>query len=254
MTPDQYLQTILAKYSTANGSALQASAIAKELAPYIQEWAKQYLVSLDYSGSYAKKTAIAGEADLDLLISLTSTIPNTLQEIYNSLFQYLTGKGFTNVHKQNVSIGITYKGFKVDLVPAKRQTQQGDDHSLYISRKATWTKTNVQQHIALISNSSRISEIQIMKIWRNIRQLDFPSFYLELVVLHALNNQPIGQLGNNVWKVLAYLATDFVNARFVDPANSNNVISEELGQQARQLIANHAKNSLTANDWNQIVA
>ena len=37
MTPDQYLQTILAKYSTANGSALQASAIANELAPYIQE-------------------------------------------------------------------------------------------------------------------------------------------------------------------------------------------------------------------------
>lgn len=253
MMADEYLKTVLAKYSTANGSALQASAIANELAPYIREWAGEYLASLDYSGSYAKKTAIAGEADLDLLISLTSTVPNTLQEIYNSLFQYLTGKGFTNVRKQNVSVGITYKGFRVDLVPAKRQGQQGNDHSLYMSKKATWTKTNVHQHITLVGNSSRISEIQIMKIWRNNRSLDFPSFYLELVVLRALNNQPVGQLGNNVWKVLTYLSTDFVNARFVDPANSNNVISEELGQQARQLLANHAKNSLTAKDWNQIV-
>lgn len=254
MTVDEYLKTVLAKYSTANGSALQASAIANELAQYIQEWAGEYLVSLDYSGSYAKKTAIAGEADLDLLISLTSTVPNTLQEIYNSLFQYLIGKNFANVRKQNVSVGIAYKGFKVDLVPAKRQGQQGNDRSLYLSKKATWTKTNVHQHITLISNSSRILEIQLMKIWRNNRSLDFPSFYLELVVLHALNNQPLGKLGDNVWKVLNYLSNGFVNTRFVDPANSNNVISDELGQQARQLIASHAKASLSAKTWGDIVA
>ncbi|MFM8834014.1 MAG: nucleotidyltransferase [Cytophagales bacterium] len=253
MTADQYLRTVLAKYSTANGAAQHAAAIANELAPYIREWAGQYLVSLEYSGSYAKKTALAGEADLDLLISLSSVTPNTLQEIYNNLQTYLAAKGFIT-RRQNVSIGLSYKGYQVDLVPAKRQSQQGNDHSLYVNKKGTWTKTNVHQHITLVGNSSRIAEIQIMKIWRNYRSLDFPSFYLELVVLHALSGQSAGQLANNVWKVLTYIANDFVNARFVDPANSNNVISDLLSQQARQQISNCAKNSLTATNWSQIVA
>ena len=34
MTPDEYLKTILAKYSIANGSALQATNIAHDLVPY----------------------------------------------------------------------------------------------------------------------------------------------------------------------------------------------------------------------------
>lgn len=253
MTPDEYLKTILAKYSIANGSALQATNIAHDLVPYIQEWAGAYLASLNYSGSYAKKTAIAGEADLDLLISLTSTTPHSLKEIYNSLFKYLTDKNFTTPRKQNVSIGINYRGFKVDLVPAKRQSQQGKDHSLYMNKKSTWTKTNVHQHITLVRNSSRVQEIQLIKIWRRNRTLDFPSFYLELVVLYALNNQPVGQLGNNVLHVLAYLANNFVNARFVDPENFGNVISNELGQQEKKLIANFAKGSLTATTWDQVV-
>lgn len=251
--PDQYLKTVLARYSTANGSAQQVSAIANELAPYIREWAGQYLVRLDYSGSYAKKTAIAGEADLDLLISLSSSTPHSLPDIYNNLQTFLSGKGFTT-RRQNVSIGINYKGYQIDLVPARRQSPQGNDHSLYTSRKASWTKTNVHQHITLVSNSARLQEIQIMKIWRKLHQLDFPSFYLELVVLRALSGKPFGQLANNVLAVLTYLANGFANARFMDPANSNNVVSEELGQQARVLIANHAKASLGKKTWGEIVA
>jgi hypothetical protein len=39
----------------------------------------------------------------------------------------------------------------------------------------------------------------------------------------------------------------------VDPANSNNVISDELEQQPRQLIANQAKVSLGKRTWGEIV-
>lgn len=92
-----------------------------------------------------------------------------------------------------------------------------------------------------------------MKIWRNKYFLDFPSFYLELVVLRVLNNQPMGQIANNVWKVLQYLANSFINASFVDPANNSNIISNGLTQQEREKIANYARFSLTAKDWSEIV-
>jgi hypothetical protein len=253
MTPDEYLKSVLLKYSTSNGYEQNAAIVANDIARYIQEWAGQYLVAIDYSGSYAKKTAIAGEADLDLLISLSSTTPHTLEEIYKNLYTYMNGKGFST-RRQNVSIGLSHMGCKVDLVPAKRQSQQGNDHSLYVSKQSTWKKTNVHNHISLVGNSSRIPEIKIIKIWRNIRSLDFPSFYLELVVLHALKNQLVGELGNNVWKVLTYLSNDFVNTRFDDPANSNNIISDLLTQKERQLISNYAKASLLAKTWEEIVA
>ena len=55
MTPDEYLKTVLTKYTTANGSALQATNIANSLAPCLKNWAGAYFENLNCSGSYAKK-------------------------------------------------------------------------------------------------------------------------------------------------------------------------------------------------------
>jgi hypothetical protein len=253
MVPDEYLRTTIAKYSIPDKHIqlvnLQIDHIIK---PHIKNWAGQFLLGLDNSGSYAKGTAILDNSDLDLLISLTSSCTYAMKEVYNSLFLYLKNTNY-QPRKKRVSIGINYRGLDIDLVPAKRQTQYGNDHSLYNNQKDTWLKTNIYKHISLVARSSRIEEIKIMKIWRNKYFLDFPSFYLELVVLHVLNNQPMGQIANNIWKVLQYLASSFINASFVDPANNSNIISNGLTQQEREKIANYARFSLTAKDWSEIV-
>jgi hypothetical protein len=187
----------------------------------------------------------------DLFISLKSDTTNTLKEIYTTLANKMQEKGY-NPSQQNVSINVRVGGYDVDLVPAKHQGGNSEDHSLYRRRADTWTQTNVTKHIATVKSSGRISESRILKLWRNQKQLDFPSFYLELATINAIWGAR-GALSDNVWKAFQYLRDTFVNARIVDPANTNNVISDDISAAEKTKVATAALQALRASDWNQIV-
>jgi len=107
--------------------------VAVTLCPAIREWAGNFLAAVTPSGSFAKGTANRSGTDIDLFLSLVHTTPNTLKEIYETLFSKMQAKGY-NPKRQNVSIGVKVGGFTVDLVPGKRQGAYGEDHSLYRRR------------------------------------------------------------------------------------------------------------------------
>ena len=154
--------------------------------------------------------------------------------------------------RQNVSINIKGGGYSVDLVPAKHHGNNNEDHSLYRRRADTWTKTNVVTHISAVRASGRTAEIRILKLWRDQKKLDFPSFYLELATIVGLAGSR-GTLSQNVLAMFVYLRDTFPGARIVDPANTNNVISDDLTVAARTAIKTAAANALAASNWNQIV-
>jgi hypothetical protein len=208
-------------------------------------------VSVSPSGSFAKGTANHSGTDIDLFISLSHQVTSTLKEIYDSLFKNMTEKGYSP-KRQNVSINVKVNSYSVDLVPAKRQGSYGDDHSLYRRKADTWTKTNVTTHINHVRQGNRLNESRILKLWRNQKGLDFPSFYLELTVINALAGQ-YGTLSSNVWKTFEFLRDTFPNARIVDPANTNNIISDDLTSAERATVKAAAVQALNAQNWNQIV-
>lgn len=154
--------------------------------------------------------------------------------------------------RQNVSINVRVNGYSVDLVPGRRQNAYSNDHSLYRRKADTWTKTNVIAHINQVAGSGCTNEIRILKLWRNQKGLDFPSFYLELTAIFALAGR-YGTLSQRVWAALEYLRDRFPTARVIDPANTNNIISDELTAQDRARISAAAKTALGAANWNQIV-
>ena len=88
--------------------------------PVIREWAGGQLVAVRPSGSFAKGTANNSGTDIDLFISLAQSTSETLKEIYQSLLNRMSQKGY-NPKPQNVSIGVKVSGYSVDLVPGKRQ-------------------------------------------------------------------------------------------------------------------------------------
>src|SRR5207245_4611374 len=98
------------------------------LQPLLNEWAGAQLRAVNPSGSFAKGTANRSGTDIDLFISLKSGTPDTLKEIYTKLFNRLKEKGYTP-KQQNVSINIRVGGYDVDLVPAKHQGGNSEDHS-----------------------------------------------------------------------------------------------------------------------------
>jgi len=256
MSHDQYLRQALQRHAVNTGALSPARLAVQLIEPAIREWAGQYLISVEASGSFAKGTAVSGGTDIDLFVSLSSITPNSLAEIYNTLFNKMQNLRFQNqplqARRQNVSIGITLNGTKIDIVPGKRQDQWSNDHSLFRSRTNTWTKTNVAQHINLVANSGRTDEIRILKIWRDRRKLDFLSFFLELAVIEALKGKRTGNLSNNVIATLEYLKTRIGTARLLDPANTNNVVSDDLSVAGKQAVASAAATALNGS-WQDLV-
>ena len=250
MTGLEYVNGVLSKYAVDPKKAAQYHSF---LLPYITEWANGYLVEVKISGSSAKGTAVSSGTDVDLFISLTSTTDNTLNEIYESLFSYLNGKRFT-VKRQNVSIGIDHNSNQIDLVPGRRQSQYGNEHSLYVSKKNSWTKTNIDTHISQVFSSKRLNEIKLAKIWRNANNLDFPSFYLELVIMDALNNKIVGATDKNFITALNFIATNIESNNYRDPSNTNNCISDQISAAEKKRIATFAKNSASQKFWKDVVA
>jgi hypothetical protein len=141
----------------------------------------------------------------------------------------------------------------VDLVPAKRQSQNGNDHSLYKSKTNSWTKTNVTTHINHVKSSNRIAEIKLAKIWRQLNGLDFPSFYLEMAVIDSLKHSTIGDTASNFWKVLLFFKDDLTSARYTDPANTSNIISDDLNASQKLVVASVARASTGKKTWSEIV-
>lgn len=251
MTADEYLQAILRRETVDNGLHAPARGVQTTLMPIIREWAGNVLSDVSPSGSFAKGTANRSGTDIDLFISLSQHTSNTLSEIHNSLFDRLSQAGYSP-KRQNVSINVRVNSYDVDLVPAKRQDGYSQDHSLYRRRANTWTKTNVATHIRYVGQSGRTQEIRIVKLWRNQKGLDFPSFYLELTAIAALSYAR-ASLSENVMEVFRYLRDRFGNARVVDPANTNNIISDDLTTAEKAKVAAAASQALGAAHWNQIV-
>lgn len=227
MDADQYLASLVRRETVDTGDNSPVRGVIGVLRPRLVQWGNQYLAGIAPSGSFAKGTAIYSGTDIDLFLSLKPETPNNLRAIYQRLFNAMKEAGYTP-KKQNVSINVKVGAYDVDLVPAQRQDNVSYDHSLYRSKKDSWTKTNVQKHIATVRGGGRLIETRIMKLWRNQKGLDFPSFYLELTVIDALRNSRLGPLSGRVRQVLEYLRDTFLDARVVDPANTNNIISDDL--------------------------
>lgn len=247
--PDEYLSGLLTKYAV---NVAGAKAATQLLIPVLKAWGGPYLISTDFSGSLAKGTGVSLATDADLLLSMSSKRPGNLAQMYGSLWEAVTGAGY-RAALQNVSIGTRVGVHKIDLVPARRQSQWGGDHSLFLSKSKSWTQTNVDTHIAHVTGSGRVDEIRLVKIWRERHKLDFSSFHLELATIDALSYARRGHLADNLRQALEHFRDYIQTARYVDPANTNNVVSDDTTPLEKSKIAAAASAALSKTYWEDIV-
>ncbi|HDP0036419.1 TPA: nucleotidyltransferase [Legionella pneumophila] len=254
---DLYLIGVLNKYHPRDLSVFAHE--INNLKSILRRWANTCYIDIFDAGSRAKGTAISMASDVDYVISLTNSCNRDsggLNTIYQSLYDTLK-QSYQEIRKQNVSVRIHLnQGFlqnnqlEIDVTPARKHTGNTNDHSIWISKRGTWQQTNIQKHINDVRNSGREFEIKLLKIWRELNQLDFPSIYLEyLVINHLLKYKPKGLdfLASNFIYLISELAnTDTYplwNLTVIDPANSNNVLSNLLTIEEKGKIINAAINS-----------
>ena len=258
MESNMYLQSILNKYTPRSLDSHTLSILL--LKADLQKWASTCFISTLNSGSRAKGTAISMASDVDYLISLTSNCnanSGGLKSIYDSLHTHLKSK-YNPIRKQNVSFRIKISDLEIDITPARKHSGNTNDHWLYLSKLDTWRQTNIQKHITDISGCGRLNEIKLLKIWRELNKLDFPSIYLEYLTISILSgkSKDASKLTDNFWFILQALSKDISNplySRIVDPANSTNILSDLLSATEKKAIISKAKLSIGQQYWSGIV-
>lgn len=252
MLPDAYVRSILAKYELPSGEGSPAELAAAELRQPITEWAGRFLLDIRLCGSYAKETRIRGTTDIDLLISLGPRTPLGIDKLYDRFFDFMKRRGY-NPRRQSVTVGVTHHGLMVDLIPAKQEWGGANDHLIFETEHQRITRTNFDTHLQAVKESGTIEEIRLLKIWRTLRGLRLPSLCLELAVMDALRRQARHQPAANTEVVLRYLKDVLPSAPIRDPANFENLVSDDLLKHEKLAISEAAAESLKHSDWAKIV-
>ena len=252
MLPDAYVRTVLARYELPSGPESPAEMVAVELKKPISEWAGRYLLGITFCGSYANGTRVRGATDVDLLVSLGPRTPLDIDKLYERFFTFLNSRGY-NPKRQSVSIGLQHHGLAVDLVPARQEWGASNDYRVFETERRRVTRTNFDTHLKTVKESDVIEEIRLLKIWRNLRGLRFPSFCLDLTVIDAMRHHAHHQPAASLEVVLKYLKEVFPNAPIRDPANFENRVSDDLLKHERLAISDAAGESLKQTDWSKIV-
>jgi hypothetical protein len=92
-----------------------------------------------------------------------------------------------------------------------------------------------------------------MKLWRARNGVTWDkSLALELMTIDALSGSWTTDLGQQLMAVFQYVYDRIEQVRLVDPANSNNVVSDELTPAHRANIKHWAKVALDARTWGEI--
>ena len=201
-----------------------------------------------YGGSVAKKTMIAAAFDLDVVVYFPRESASGPRELYTAMEQRLRRAGHTPV-RHNVSLRLRYTpGWHIDVVPGRALDESYEYARLWASETGGDRQTSLKRHIHAARNGDR-EVVRLLKLWRARQAVPVGSFVLELAAARARSD---GELEERFRRVLRFLSDDFMEARLVDPANSANVVTDEIEWGRKRAIADAARAACEA-DWERVV-
>jgi hypothetical protein len=206
-----------------------------------------------YGGSYAKRTLIAAHFDLDVVIYFAAGDP---KELYEAVERRLRGAGHLP-KRHNVSLRLGYTpGLHIDVVPGRAVDDTYYYAELYSSTRNATRRTSLKAHIDLARSGDR-DTIKLLKLWRCRHGLPVGSFVLELAAARALAGAPSGcgapSLEDKLERVMQFLAESFLEARLVDPANPDHVVTDDVRETDKAMVASAAEAACRAPGWEWVV-
>lgn len=252
VTASSYLRGILAREAVAIGMRSPFRLLEPEIEGVCRRWAGRTLLEVYPTGAFEKGFANRSGVVIDFLVSLAPDSHYVLADAYDGLCAALADEGLSPV-RRSVSIAVTLRGWSVDIIPARRVGPNTDEHAVFLTRTGRPTVTNLTQHVLDGIACGRRDEIRLIKLWRDQRGLDFPSFYLELAVIAALRRRAAADLADNVWTVFGYLEALFAARSQLDPANANNIVSDQLTPAQKDAVRRAAQYARAGRSWHDII-
>jgi hypothetical protein len=207
-----------------------------------------------YAGSFAKNTIIRERFDLDIVVYWPPDCGYTLRDIYTAVGKVLRAWRL-GVTPKTVAwhVPIT-AGFYIDVVPGRAVDNTYYYANLY-RRPGSWIQTSIKKHIKTVRDSGRCDVIRLMKLWRVRKRVPIPkSLLLELLTLRGCSGCRFSSLASQMNAALEFIRDCIMDARIEDPANANNIISDEMTRKQRLVARLHARKALEARTWNAVFA
>jgi len=252
MANQEYLQSLL-NAQDLTGAELSA---LRNLRDTIEQQLRTDLARVErvyYAGSFGKKTMIREQYDLDIVVYWGKDCGYTLKDIYNSVGTVLR-KHWKLVNSKTVAWELPFQGgFHIDVVPGRAIDNSFKYSNLYRSDKDSSLQTSIKAHIDTVRNSGRCDVIRLMKLWRKRKNVPFKkSLALELITIDGCAGKLTSDLEGQLLAAFRYIRDNVLKVRLADPANSNNIVSEEISAIKKLLIQNAAQAAINAKYWTEV--
>lgn len=261
MTLDKYLESLLASQNLSEQQENDLQAHKKEITEFLREKFGNDPV-IKYAGSHEKGTMICDRYDLDIVCYFPSSDSRSLKEIREDVSRRLAEK-YLLKSKASAEQILDLKGseapidFHIDVVPGRfiEDTKDVFLHVAYGDKERM--QTNLKVQIDHIINSGCVPVIRLAKLWVHRNKINIKTFVLELFVVKTLSGyQNKGDLKKGFLKVLEAFKDNFSSTELVDPANTNNVVSQLVDESEKMLVSRAAetafkelKDSDEVSDW-----
>lgn len=264
MTPEQYLKNLLTSQDLLPEQERALETHKTEVTNFLRA---EFGIApvIKYAGSQAKGTVIRDSYDLDIVCYFPSTDTRTLKEIRDDVSAHLSkryvmedkssAERITNLKNASAPIG-----YHIDVVPGKfiEGTKDVFLHVAYGEKERM--QTNLKTHIDHIVNSGCVDVIRLAKLWNYRNNVGIKTFILEIFVVRALiGSRNKGNPKLAFIEVLQAMKDQFGTLQLVDPANTNNVVSQLISQSHRVMVAKAAEDAWnilmkfdTLDDWQRV--
>lgn len=200
------------------------------------------------TGSYKRNSLIAPlkEADIDIFVVLDDQYKNGGQAYILDRVRDVLKQAYretTNISRNGQAVTISFRDFKVDVVPAFYRKLFSIPIGGFIipdTITKTWIPTNPQEHTELWSrrneaqNGNLIPLIKMIKAWNKVHGDPLTSFHLECLILKIMKRRAITELPFAIRFIFENAKESFQHV--VDPVMHSSV-TEYLNTQEKITIA-----------------
>ena len=252
MSNDAYLRSLLAQQNLTQDQLSSLRSLRDKIEGQLS--VLQGSPRFYYAGSFGKKTMIREFFDLDIVVYWPHNCGYSLKGIFIAVGDILK-KHWNSPNPKTVAWELRFQGgFHIDVVPGRALDATFRYANLYRRDKDSSLQTSIKVHLDTIRSSGRIDVIRLMKLWRTKRGVPLKkSLALELITIEGCKGLRTDDLEKQMGSALTYVRDNIMTVRIIDPANTNNIISDEIPASDRLQIRAAADSSLKAQYWSQVL-
>ncbi|MBD3211068.1 MAG: hypothetical protein GF311_00545 [Candidatus Lokiarchaeota archaeon] len=203
------------------------------------------------AGSYAKGTMIKTNYDLDIVAYWSPFYNHSVSELYYNVGKLLD-RNWKGVSQKTVGWQIQFRGnFHIDVIPGKLKPDKKDYAYLYNKDINGRFETSVKKQVKFIKRKRRQKTIRLLKLWKIRKNVPIKTFILELLTVFACKGIPRKNLGDQLRATFNFMKNEILRIKLFDPANSNNLVSNDLTIEQKHRIKNLADQALNAKNWHE---